>query len=162
MKISTKQGVLAAMILAMGVSLAGTAAAAPDGEVPRSERAEKHEPRKERFAKQAEERFAELEKALSLRPDQQKAWAEYRESFVPAARGEGQRHERAATAPQRAAQHEAFAEARLEHVRKVRSATDAFYGKLDEEQRKVLDEHRFHRPKDGKAGHKAPKSEPRE
>ena len=156
MTIRKKSPLLMAALLAAGVTVAGTAMARGGdcGHDPRGERADRVGMMKERHAERMSVHLDALAERLALRPDQRPVWSAFRESIASSrsrqeARGE---HASTASAPERAHGMERAAEARLEHARTVRKATEALYAVLDADQRKVLDEQR-RGPHEGRPGH---------
>lgn len=153
MNLGMKRSTLLAAALAAGFALTGAAWAQSGSEVVQGDVQQSQSQSKERDraaakhhhgAKQGVRGLDALAETLALRPDQQEVWQEFRQSFQREGRTGQEREKRAEaplTAPERAARHEARAEAWLAQARQVRTATEALYEKLDAEQRQRLDEH---------------------
>ena len=144
MNIRMKSPWLFAALVAAGVTMAGTAMARGDcSHASNGDRAEKVSMMKERHAARVSEHFDTLAARLELRDEQQPVWLAFR-SGLSERPSVGPRHERgtAMSAPERMQGMERAAEARLEHVRKMRELTEGLYAVLDDEQRKVFDEQR--------------------
>lgn len=143
MNIRMKSPWLVAALVAAGVTMAGTAMARGDCAHTSGDRAEKVSMMKKRHAVRVSEHFDALATRLELRDEQQPVWLAFR-SGLSERPSVGPRHERGTTmsAPERMQGMEQAAEARLEHVRKMRKLTEGLYAALDDKQRKVFDEQR--------------------
>ncbi len=104
-------------------------------------------PRTERMEKRMEQRHQALHDRLKLNASQEKAWQTYTEKMksLRPAKGEFDREAMSKlSAPERAEKMQAFAEKRLEAMKKGTEAMKAFYATLTPEQKKIFDEEGYH------------------
>lgn len=154
-----KKSMVATVVALTSVTLAGAALADEHGRKGEGQRS--HQMTPEKLMERAESRLDTLESKLNITDEQQDAWTTYRAKMLERAermsehmqqRREGER-ERPATAVERLRYMEERGEARLEALREMRVATEAFYAELNEEQREAFDaEHRGKRG-EGRKGH---------
>ncbi len=98
-----------------------------------------------RIADRAGTQLARLELALALTPEQQPAWAKFKESMLARASEMGERMaeyreaERPKTALERLQRMEEMSKGHQAQLGETRSAVEAFYGGLSDAQKKVFD-----------------------
>lgn len=142
-----KKSTVATVVALTSLTLAGAALADSHGRKGEAQRGGWHQMTPEKMQERAESRLDKLESHLEITDAQQDAWATYRENMLEraehmAARMQERRsgdRERPATVIERMERMEAAGEARLEALREMRVATEAFYAELSEEQREAFD-----------------------
>ncbi len=111
-----------------------------------------------RIAERADTQLARLELALALTPEQQPAWARFKESMLARAGEMGERMaehrtvEPPRTAIERLQRMEEMSKLHQAQLGETRSAVEAFYGGLSDAQKKVFDAD-FRMGPRGRGGH---------
>lgn len=147
MRIWMKTTIVAATIAAVGLGAGSAIARGGDRcEGARSGKAAWHQMERGHMKERAGARLEQMESALALRDDQRAAWDGWKQAMTARFEHSGEHRARMADGerPQNALEKmermEAFATARVELMSEMRKATEAFYGVLDESQRKAFDE----------------------
>lgn len=147
MRIWMKRTIVAATIAAVGLGAGSAIARGGDRcDGARSGKAAWHQMERGHMKERAGARLEQLESALALRDDQRAGWDGWKQSVTARFERSGEHRaqmrdgEQPQSALEKMERMEALGAARLESMAEMRKATEAFYGTLDEAQRKTFDE----------------------
>lgn len=151
---------ISALMLASGIGLLASPAMAMPGHcmeggpmMGQGQRGPGSGPMQERMAERMKQHQQQLHDALKLNPDQEKAWVKFQESHVGGPGPMAQRPDPAEmaklNAPERAEKMLEMMKQRQSGMEQHVAAMKTFYGQLNAEQKKTLDEHFMQRPERG-------------